>query len=325
MRQQILVPLDGSAQAESILPYAGALVRATSSTLKLLQVEPPTLVDMEVTGMTPMLEKWQKQALDAARAYLTGVAARLQSAGLAVQTEVLEGDPAACIVSSAEQDSDLLLIAMATHGRGGMHRWILGSVTSKVLHTCPRPLLLKRPSRATLPLPGEVTYHTIVVPLDGSPFAEGVLDQAQRFASAVGAALLLVSVVPPLDGTAPGTSGGAVPGDLPSQMRAAHRAEVESRGRYLEHKALQLREEAGLTVQTEVAGGHIARKIVGISSEKHGDVLVLAAQGRSDLECFWLGSVETQILLDAEQPVLLVPTRADGGRVLLGEEQWLPS
>jgi nucleotide-binding universal stress UspA family protein len=206
-----------------------------------------------------------------------------------------------------------------------MRRWILGSVTSKVLHTCPRPLLLKRPSRDKLPLPGEVTYHTIVVPLDGSPFAEGVLDQAQRFASAVGAALFLVSVVPPLDGTAPGTSGGAVASDLPSQIRAAHRAEVESRRRYLEHKALQLREEAGLTVQTEVAGGHVARKIVRISSEKHGDVIVLTTQGRSDLECFWLGSVSTQILLDAEQPVLLVPTREDAGRKLLGEEQWLPS
>src|SRR5581483_10294261 len=147
MQQQILVPLDGSALAESILPYAGALARATSGTLKLLQVKPPLPVDMEVNGMASILEKWQKQALDAARAYLTGVAARLQSTGLIVQTEVLEGDPATCIVSSAEQDTDLLLIAMTTHGRGGMRRWILGSVASKVLHTCPRPLLLRRPSR----------------------------------------------------------------------------------------------------------------------------------------------------------------------------------
>jgi nucleotide-binding universal stress UspA family protein len=174
-------------------------------------------------------------------------------------------------------------------------------------------------------LHGEVTYHTIVVPLDGSPSAEAVLDQAQRFASAVGATLLLVSVVPPPAGAAPGTSGGAAADDLQSQVRAAHRAAVESRRRYLEHKALQLREEAGLTVQTEVAGGHVARKVVRISSEKHGDVIVLATQGRSDLECFWLGSVSTQILLDAEEPVLLVPTREDAGRVLLGEEHWLPS
>ncbi len=62
-----------------------------------------------------------------------------------------------------------------------------------------------------------------------------------------------------------------------------------------------------------------------ISSEKHGDVIVLKTQRWSDLECFWLGSVETQILQDAEQPVLLVPTREDAGRVLLGEEHWLPS
>lgn len=113
MQQQILVPLDGSGLAESILPCSGALARATSSTLKLLQVKPPTPVDTEINGMTPILEKWQKQALDAARAYLTGVAARLQSTGLVVQTEVLEGDPATCIVSSAEQDRDLLLIAMS--------------------------------------------------------------------------------------------------------------------------------------------------------------------------------------------------------------------
>lgn len=145
MQQQILVPLDGSALAESILPYAGALARATASTLKLLQVKPPPLVDMEVNGMTSILENWQKQALDAAHTYLAGVAARLQSAGLVVQAEVLEGDPATCIVSSAEQDPNLLLIVMATHGRGEMRRWIFGSVTSKVLHTCPKPLLLRRP------------------------------------------------------------------------------------------------------------------------------------------------------------------------------------
>lgn len=78
-------------------------------------------------------------------------------------------------------------------------------------------------------------------------------------------------------------------------------------------------------MQTEVTAGQAARKIVGISRKEHGDVIVLATQGRSDLECFWLGSVETQILLDAEQPVLLVPTREDAGRELLGEEHWLPS
>ncbi len=50
MQQQILVPLDGSALAESILPYAGALARATSSTLKLLQVKPPPLMDIGAMG-----------------------------------------------------------------------------------------------------------------------------------------------------------------------------------------------------------------------------------------------------------------------------------
>jgi nucleotide-binding universal stress UspA family protein len=94
------------------------------------------------------------------------------------------------------------MIAMATHGRSGLGRWLLGSVAEKVLQAVPRPLLLVRAREFIPAIPIDVSYRRILVPLDGSPFAEQALGQAQAIAAATGATLMLVTVVPMLDDAA---------------------------------------------------------------------------------------------------------------------------
>src|SRR4029079_5743179 len=115
-----------------------------------------------------------------------------------VQTAVVAGDPATEIVANAQGHPAVQQIAMATHGRSGLRRWVFGSVAAKVLYTAPVPLLLVRPALGApgLQMPPARPYRTILVPLDGSLVSERALQEAQHLADATGATLILLAVVP---------------------------------------------------------------------------------------------------------------------------------
>lgn len=147
MKKQILVPLDGSGLAEMALPHAVRLAQATSNELTLLQVVPPfVLYDPMGVGAVPSPATWDAWEDEPARAreYLRGLADALSKQGVSTDTIVLEGDPAGTIVEYTKQHPEVQMIAMATHGRSGIRRWIMGSVAERVLHSSPVPLLLVR-------------------------------------------------------------------------------------------------------------------------------------------------------------------------------------
>jgi nucleotide-binding universal stress UspA family protein len=148
MYQRILVALDGTEIAEQVLPHVEALARAFGSTLILLRAStsPATLmadlsgsVDVApaIVDPTPILED-EKAEIDE---YLGQVAGRLRAAGLTVQTDESPGSPASEIVQRAE-DLGADLIAMTSHGRGGLGRLIFGNVAESVLHHASCPILL---------------------------------------------------------------------------------------------------------------------------------------------------------------------------------------
>jgi nucleotide-binding universal stress UspA family protein len=151
MYRRILVALDGSATAEQVLPHVEALAERFGSTVVLLRaVTPPERLMAAVvepgTGVGVDPETFQNigQAERAdAREYLEKTAQRLEARGLSVDIEAPEADAADVIVARAsEQDVDL--IAMTTHGRGGLGRLIFGSVAEAVLRAAPCPVLLVR-------------------------------------------------------------------------------------------------------------------------------------------------------------------------------------
>lgn len=145
MYTHILVPLDGSPLAEQVLPHVRALAAAGErpkiTLLRAVPREYPDIVEGETTNkvVNPM-----EKLLNDARSYLDGVAQPLRSNGLEVATEVMVRQPADAIVEfAASRHVDL--IAMATHGRGGLGRWVFGSVTQKIMHLTPAPILVVRP------------------------------------------------------------------------------------------------------------------------------------------------------------------------------------
>lgn len=134
MYDRILVPLDGSEVAEAILPHIEAMAAGHQAEVILFHVLPATGVVADVAAQ-------QRKEADE---YLGGVEKGLSEKGIDVRHSVRHGaDEAAEIVDYAEVN-DVDLIAMSTHGRSGISRWVFGSVASKVLRGTNKPILLIR-------------------------------------------------------------------------------------------------------------------------------------------------------------------------------------
>jgi nucleotide-binding universal stress UspA family protein len=147
---RILIALDGSSLAEEVLAPVGALAAALGAELHLLCVVEPPVVTAEPGLYAHLFDP--ETELAGARTYLRTIAGGSWTAGRPVTVQVDVGPPVSVLVDYArEQQMDL--IAMATHGRGGLARLLLGSVASGVLQCAGTPLLLVRPTRVREPAP----------------------------------------------------------------------------------------------------------------------------------------------------------------------------
>jgi nucleotide-binding universal stress UspA family protein len=151
---RILVPLDGSPLAEQVLPYLEPLTAKLGSTIILLRATkaPGTLIFGTAAGAepvggpvvdpTPLVERERQEAA----AYLRVVAEGLRRNGVAVECEQAEG-PAEEIIAARARSLGADLVAMTTHGRGGLGRLVFGSVADAVLQSAPCPILLVRATK----------------------------------------------------------------------------------------------------------------------------------------------------------------------------------
>ena len=265
MSSQIIVPLDGSDNAEAILPHALFLALQSQSTLTLLRViMPPGEPEYPVPYIP---DDWYEGEVLWTRNYLTSLASRLQTQGARVHTQHLEGTSAGAAINSyAEQHSDVQLIALATHGRGAGGRLLLGSVAEEVFASAPArtPLLLLHPPKDVQPLAGPITsasYQTIVVPLESIVGRERVLEQVTMLAMACHASILLVTDPPPPL--------------LEQDVRA--REEMLETG-LLKQQAEQLRSNTGLTVQTAFTEGDPAAFVERLYDQHRQSLLIVASR-----------------------------------------------
>ena len=116
-------------------------------------ISPPGTIEASVLGGSDW-RKFVKAMHDAAENYLGSIAERLGEKGIETTYEVINGDPADKIVGYVE-DNNVDLIAMSTHGRTGLTRWVLGSVTDKVLHEAKVPMWLVRSPKMIIPRPSD--------------------------------------------------------------------------------------------------------------------------------------------------------------------------
>jgi nucleotide-binding universal stress UspA family protein len=151
MYQRILVPLDGSELAESILPVVQRLAGGVGAETILLRVVEPLSAGEAFAAAGVVLPDTLLERQLEAKTYLEAVRHRLRDTGIVARPDVRTGAPAGEIAAAATaHGADL--IAMATHGRGGLGRLLFGSVAEAVLRTAPVPVLMIRsPARAGTP------------------------------------------------------------------------------------------------------------------------------------------------------------------------------
>jgi nucleotide-binding universal stress UspA family protein len=144
MYKKILVPLDGSPLAEEVLPHAEALAKSEGAEIILLRVAvtPARYLfahnPAEGNNIIKMLEKEAKD-------YMKAEVSKLQNEGIKVTGLTRDGAAPDTILEVAEE-TNADVIAMSTHGRSGVQRWLMGSVAEKVVHHSHIPVMLIHPN-----------------------------------------------------------------------------------------------------------------------------------------------------------------------------------
>ena len=141
MYKRILIPLDGSPLAEQALPHAIALAEHFHSELVLLRVLIP--LPSIVTTTEAALQRASEEAAIFAREYLDRVAAGVQELGITVQMVIIGGSPHYQIIQYAETNQ-VDLIVMSTRGQSGLSRWLMGTVSDRVVRGANVPVLMVR-------------------------------------------------------------------------------------------------------------------------------------------------------------------------------------
>jgi nucleotide-binding universal stress UspA family protein len=297
MYTKILIPLDGSKTAEKVLPLARILGNTLKLSIELLEV-------VDISAATAHLAADKARYLDSliaegermSREHLKEVAANFS--GSKVVCTVERGKPADVIIEKAALDPGTV-IAMATHGRSGVNRWLLGSVAEKVLRGSSNPLFLVRANEEDSINPTAM-IKSIVVPLDGSELAESVLPTVVEVAKTLDAEVVLCRAYE-LAASAYYGSEDYLPNydDMLRQMKA----EVES---YLGEKVESLK-AFGLTHVSWVAFEGPSAEQIADYSRKHPDaIVVMCTHGRSGVSRWVLGSVTEKVIRHSSDPVLVL-------------------
>ncbi len=148
----VVVPLDGSELAELALPYAEELATVLSLEVLLVRVartEHPSFSYSEFAGRMP---DFASALVGEAARYLEAVSMGLRNRGLNVRRQVLRGAPAPALLDLA-RETPRNLIAMTTHGRSGLTRWMMGSVAETLIRGSGDPVLVVRPREQQIPQP----------------------------------------------------------------------------------------------------------------------------------------------------------------------------
>lgn len=296
MFTHLLVPLDGSEMAESVLPAAVHLARTLGARLTLLHVLEHNAPD-EVHGQRHITSEQE------GRRYLAETAARLPP-GLSVEEHVHpneEHNIARSIVEHA-QEFGVDLILVCTHGRSNLRRWLFGSIAQQMLALGNTPVLVIYPGE--IPQGQGFRCRQILTPLDGDHDHEAGLAVAIGLAQTCEARLHLVAVVP-TRGTLSGEDTASAIW-LPTTTAALLELSQQATGEYLQRQA-RVAAAAGIAVTSVVQRGEPAAAIAQAAQEVHADLIVMATHGKSHTDAFWSGSVSPRVSSKTRRPLLLVP------------------
>jgi len=295
MYTRLLIPLDGSKVAEQVLPYARFLAKALTIPVELLGiVDPVPLADFAEVWERSDFDKLVAEETKGTAQYLDTTARSFP--GAEVRCSVEKGTPDEVIIAKAAADEKTLIV-MATHGRSGIQRWLLGSIADKVLHGATNHLLLVRASEQG-ETDGEAILKTAVVPLDGSTLAEQALSCVEELAKRMQLEVVLMRAY----ALPPAVSADEY-GSYSEEL--IHQLEAEARD-YLSEKLNELKLKGITHVSLVTDLGYGAQEIIELARKTPDNFIAMCTHGRSGFRRWLLGSVTERVVRHSGDPVLIV-------------------
>jgi nucleotide-binding universal stress UspA family protein len=297
MYSKILIPLDGSRTAEKVLPYARYLAARFKIPIELLAVIDIAEMAAHMSADTArFLDTLIDDGVKRSTIYLGGVARTFPGSNVKISVE--RGRAEEVIIARGTADM-AMLITMATHGRSGLNRFLLGSIAEKVLRGTVNPLLLVRATEEAKP-DGEVTLKSIIVPLDGSELAESVLPMAAGMAKKLDLEIELFRAYHIPSYAYTGDEG--YPINYEELVRGRVRDEASE---YLDKKATELKKLAVPKVSCVTKEGFAADEIISLGLKTPDNLIAMCSHGRSGVQRWVLGSVAETVVRYSGDPVLI--------------------
>jgi nucleotide-binding universal stress UspA family protein len=299
--KRILCPIDFSDYSRRALDHAVAVARSHNSTITLLHVYSVVPVAAYAPG-TPMHPPVALPPVDREQllASMQRFAEDAVGSDRPIQCETCEGHAAAKILARATaMPSDL--IVMGTHGRSGFERFVLGSVTEKVLRKAACPVLsVPRHVRDVVPVP-PVLFKGILCAIDFSDCSIDALNYAMSLAQEADAHLTVLHVMELLPEWPPGVNETVRGGlrDITDYIAA-----IEQDRRERLKAAVPETVRAYCTVDTVLATGTPYREILRVAAEQHSDLIVIGIHGRGAMDLLFYGSTSQHVVRQATCPVL---------------------
>ncbi|MCY4527594.1 MAG: universal stress protein [Chloroflexi bacterium] len=323
MFNRVLVPLDGTEVSEGIIPF----VRWLASGMKM-GVVLARAVDIHHTrdesfdsalgrilsklgdggtkfpfDSTADFEPWELELVARIerelKAPLDSIANKLSQAGISTETIAAYGSASETIIRVA-QETGCNLIAMSTRGRSVLTSGLLGSVTYRVIHESPIPILSITPERARLHAEDNVDISNLVVPLDGSEFGETVLSHAATLARQMSLRVSLLRVTQ--EQSALFDDNNIALDEILSGVEPKTTKKVHD---YMEGVAARLR-NSGIEVNEVLLGGKVSTEIVNYAQGLEHSMIALATHGRSGVSRLLLGSIAEAVIRESGCPVLVI-------------------
>jgi nucleotide-binding universal stress UspA family protein len=279
MYEEILLPVDESTESSGLLHHAAEIAHWADAEVTLLYVadtnrDSVTVAEGNVVDV--LVESGEEIVEEASRV--------LESLGADYTTDVVQGAPAETIVDYAER-YEYDLVAMPTHGREGLSRYLLGSVTEKVVRLSPVPVLTAHADQEEFSFP----YEGILLPTDGSESAQRAAEHALALAGATDATLHVLSVTEDsLLGEDADTSAAEEAIDAVTEAAAAQNVE---------------------RLETNIEAGEPDEVILEYVEAHDLDAIVMGATGRRGIDRVLLGSVAEKTVRSATVPVVTVGER----------------
>jgi nucleotide-binding universal stress UspA family protein len=286
-----MVPLDRSPLAEQALPLAAQLAWRAGATLNLVTAHALYALEDVNAARIPYSPAEDAEFRRHEQAYLDAATDRLMTAHpVPIRTAVVDGRVADALLRRLRHEPADLVI-MTTHGRGPVSRAFLGSVADELIRQAPVPILLLRPNGKPEGECADPVINHVLIPLDGSVLAEGVLPSAIELARLFAARVTLLRVI---DSPAPSLDPATGPWK-PAQEAAAY---LETIARKLRGQSLQVDVRA-------IVARHAAAAILEQAHDQPGYLIALATHGRSGVRRALLGSVADKLIRGSGLPVLV--------------------